>query len=260
MPQTSKTLIMKFGGASVQTPKHFSNIADIIIRRSLEYPRIVVVVSAMGGMTDHLISLANEVHPSPPRREYDMLVSAGERISISLLAMALAKKNKEAMSFTGSQSGIITSDDHTEAKIIDVKPSRLFASLEEGKIVIVAGFQGVSRQKEITTLGRGGSDTTAVALGIALEADVEFYKDVKGIYSSDPKKDPLAKYYQTLTHEEALKIVIESGGKVLHPRALTLASKNNLPLKIHSFEDQISVGTLVATFLESKCCHSIYEL
>src|ERR1700733_7657312 len=175
MPQHGKTLIMKFGGAAVKTPESFSCLADLIIKRSQNYPRIAIVVSAMDGMTDQLIALARLVHPSPPSREYDMLVSTGERVSISLLAMALFAKGREAVSFTGSQSGIITSNQHSEARIIDVRPSRLLPCLEKNKYVIVAGFQGVSKEKEITTLGRGGSDTTAVALGIALKAEkVEF--------------------------------------------------------------------------------------
>ena len=174
-----KTLVMKFGGAAVATPQHFSKIADIILQRLKEYNRIAVVVSAMGDTTNQLISLATQVNDTPPRREYDMLVSVGERISISLLAMALAAKKHSAVSFTGSQSGIITCSNHSEARIVDVKPHRLLPVLDSGSVVIVAGFQGVSKQGEITTLGRGGSDTSAVALAIALGAiKVEFYKDV----------------------------------------------------------------------------------
>lgn len=228
---------MKFGGASVATPKHFSRIADIILQRKQEYERIVTVVSAMGNTTDELISLAKQVHPNPPRREYDMLVTVGERISISLLAMALSLKKQEAVSFTGSQSGIITTDDHTEARIIDVRPYRLIPCLQEEKVVIVAGFQGVSMNKEITTLGRGGSDTTAVALGIALEAEcVEFYKDVAGIFERDPKKFPESTCYSCLTYAQSRKI-IDSGAKVLSIRCLDLAEKNGIPLWVRSFDD-----------------------
>ncbi len=151
-----QTLVMKFGGAAVATPAHFARIAEIINRRSRHFQRIVVVVSAMANKTDELIALAKAVHPSPPRRELDMLVSVGERISISLLAMALDAAGKEAISFTGSQSGIITTAEHTDARIIEVRPWRLLPPLEEEKVVIVAGFQGVSRKGEITTLGRGG--------------------------------------------------------------------------------------------------------
>jgi len=226
---------MKFGGAAVATPEQFSQIADIIIQRSEEYDRLVIVVSAMGDTTDQLIALAKTVNPDPPRREYDMLVTVGERISISLLAMALARKNKEAISFTGSQSGIITCEKHTDARIVEVRPGRLIPHLEQGRIAIVAGFQGVSKKGEITTLGRGGSDTTAVALGVALEAEkVEFYKDVQGIFDTDPKKCSTAKLNPYLSYEEAL-VIVKKGAQVLHERCISLACKNSLPLQILSF-------------------------
>lgn len=246
MPNIGKTLIMKFGGAAVNSPKSFSSLADLVIKRCAVYSKVAIVVSAMGGMTDHLISLALEVHPSPPRREYDMLVSTGERISISLLAMALAAKGKMAVSFTGSQSGIITSTEHSEAKIIDVRPFRLLKTFEEEKIVITAGFQGVSLEKEITTLGRGGSDTSAVALGIALKAEkVEFYKDVLGIFSEDPKKNSAARLHSILSYDEAAVIVKNTGGKVLHPRAIDLAKRNSLPLHVRSIIDVEGEGTRI---------------
>lgn len=226
---------MKFGGAAVATPKHFAKIADVIARRSRHFQRIAVVVSAMANKTDELIALAKEVHPSPPRRELDMLVSVGERISISLLAMALAASGKEAISFTGSQSGIITTTQHADARIVEVRPWRLLPALEAGKIVIVAGFQGVSRKGEITTLGRGGSDTTAVALGVALRADkVEFYKDVEGIYSEDPKGHPGAQLFSRLSYDDAVSL-LSQGAKVLHTRCVKLAKKNHLPLHVVSF-------------------------
>lgn len=230
------TIVMKFGGASVATPAHFSRIADIIVHRMKEFKKVIVVVSAMGETTNQLIDLAKQVHPEPPKREYDMLVSVGERISISLLAMALARKNKEAISFTGSQSGIITDDAHTEARIVEVRPHRLVAGLDMGKVVIVAGFQGVSRKGEITTLGRGGSDTSAVALGVAFNCVVEFYKDVKGIYSEDPKKQSQAYFYPTLDYKDALAIV-EKGARVLHPRSIALAEQNVLRLRVLSFQE-----------------------
>lgn len=230
-----KTLVMKFGGAAVATPQQYCHIADLVISRRQEYSRIVVVVSAMGGTTDQLIELAKQVHPHPPQREYDMLISVGERISMTLLAMALCLKGQEAMSFTGSQSGIMTCGNHAQAQIIDVRPQRLEASLQQGKIVIVAGFQGVSLDKEITTLGRGGSDTTAVALGLALRAEkVEFFKDVPGLFSKDPKIHPEAELYSVIHYQEALDIV-NRGAKILHARALQLALKNKLPLQIRSF-------------------------
>ncbi|MCX6990287.1 MAG: aspartate kinase [Chlamydiae bacterium] len=249
-------LIMKFGGASVATPGSFQRVAEIILKRASDFERVVVVVSAMGDTTNQLIQLARQVHPSPPKRELDMLVSVGERISISLLAMALGLKGKEAISFTGSQSGIITSNDHTEARILTVKPHRILSQLEKNKIVIVAGFQGVSLSGEITTLGRGGSDTSAVALGIALKAKkVEFFKDVKGVYSEDPKKNPEAVFYPELSYERALEIMC-SGSKVLHPRAVFLAKKNSIPLHVLSFQNFSSDnkdGTLIQS--SSKNAH-----
>lgn len=235
---------MKFGGASVATPSHFSKIADIIISKRASFPRIVIVISAMANQTDQLINLAKEVHPDPPRREYDMLITVGERISIALLAMALAKKGAQAESFTGSQSGILTCKKHSDARIIDVKPGRLLQALTQDKIVIVAGCQGVSHEGQITTLGRNGSDTTAVALGAAFDAEqVEFYKDVEGIYDSDPKKNSLAKVFETLTYDEALNIV-KKGAKILHPRCIELAKQNQLKLNIVSFQSKI-IGTKI---------------
>jgi aspartate kinase len=230
------TLVMKFGGAAVASPEQFSRIADIIISRKDQFQRIVVVVSAMGDTTDQLIALAKKVNTDPPRREYDMLVTVGERISCSLLAMALAAKGCDAMSFTGSQSGIITCTRHTEAKIIDVRPTRILPLLEAGIVVIVAGFQGVSSKGEITTLGRGGSDTTAVALGVTLQASiVEFFKDVPGVFEEDPKKNPDAAFFEKISYSAALNVVSQ-GGKILHPRCIQLAYKNFLPLKVRSFK------------------------
>ncbi|NDD57752.1 MAG: aspartate kinase [Chlamydiae bacterium] len=243
-----KTVILKFGGASVANPSLFSSVADIIIERSKKYDSCVVVVSAMGDTTNQLIALARNVHVDPPKRELDMLVSVGERVSISLLAMALSVKGVEAISFTGSQSGIITSDEHTEAKIIDLKPRRILEHLGRKKIVIVAGFQGVSRCGEITTLGRGGSDTSAVALAAALRAEkVEFYKDVKGMYSKDPKLHSDAFFYSQLSYDSAIEIV-QSGAKILHQRSLDLAKKNSIPLHILSFSGcsrEKNEGTLI---------------
>lgn len=247
-----KTLVMKFGGASVATPEHFGHIADLILNRMQQFPRVAIVVSAMGDSTNQLIELAKKVNPDPPRREYDMLVTVGERISISLLAMALAHKGKEAISFTGSQSGIITCSRHSEARIIEVRPHRILPCLEQGKIVIVAGFQGVSKQGEITTLGRGGSDTTAVALGVALGASiVEFYKDVPGIFNADPKCCLEAKHLPSLTYEEALEITL-NGAKVLHPRCIQLAQKNQIPLQVLSFKSGEVGSTLISESLSTR--------
>ncbi len=230
--------VLKFGGASVSEPESFLKIADLIIERTFIGCKIAVVVSAMGNTTDQLFQLAHKVHSNPPRRELDMLVSAGERISIALLAMALAAKGVQAVSFTGSQSGIITTGCHSEAMIVDVRPHRILSVLEKGQIPIVAGFQGVSRKGEITTLGRGGSDTTAVALAVALRSPaVEFYKDVSGIFETDPKKDPKARHLPLISYKTAYEMA-ENGAQVLHPRAIALAEKNGIQLSVRSFQEE----------------------
>jgi aspartate kinase len=259
-----KSIVLKFGGASVANPENFLCISDIILKRAQIFENVVVVVSAMGNTTNELIDLAKKIHPNPPEREQDMLISVGERISISLLAMALELKGKKAISFTGSQSGIITCNKHTDAKIIDVKPSRILASLDLGHVVIVAGFQGVSKNKEITTLGRGGSDTSAVALAIGIGADiVEFYKDVKGIYSMDPKKNNSALFIQKMTHDEALKIC-QKGSKILSLRCVDLAKKNGCLLRVLSYKEALvssdidNLGTLIGS-KKTKKTSLIYE-
>ena len=248
-------LVMKFGGASVATPESFLKIAEIIIEQANANESVAVVVSAMGNATDQLFKLACQVNQDPPRRELDMLVSAGERISIALLAMALAAKGREAVSFTGSQSGIITDDVHSDAKIIDVRPYRIANVLKQGKIAIVAGFQGVSRNGEITTLGRGGSDTTAVALAIALNSpSVVFYKDVPGIFNADPKQDPQAQLIPKISYEEAYALALQ-GAKVLQARSIALAEKNGIVLSIRSFERHRDIGTIVG----EEGCRDIFE-
>lgn len=256
-----KTLVMKFGGASLATPAQFEQIAHIILNKAQQYTRIVTVVSAMGKTTDELIELAKQINPAPPQREYDMLLSVGERISMSLLAMAIAKKNGSAISFTGSQSGIITSSNHTEAKIIDVKPRRILESLLTNTIVIVAGFQGVSRQGEITTLGRGGSDTTAVALAVALKAEkVEFYKDVAGIFSEDPKKNPQADLYSQISYDAAIAIS-DKGARILQKRCLLLAKANRIPLHVLSFKEELQQfsGTIIEEIYSTELTTPLYE-
>lgn len=235
--------IMKFGGASVATAESFHRIAEIILQQSDD--EIVVVVSAMGRTTDDLLRLAKEVHPEPPRRELDMLVSVGERISISLLAMALALRGREAVSFTGSQSGIITCGHHADARIIDVRPKRVKEALGQKKVAIVAGFQGVSKAGDITTLGRGGSDTSAVALAVSLGADAaHFYKDVEGIYTADPKICPDASLVSEMSYEEALDLT-QKGAKILQPRSIELARKNGVQLYVRTFKKESQIGTIV---------------
>jgi aspartate kinase len=255
MTQEKTGIILKFGGASVNSPEAFSAIANIILYRKKEYQKVIVVVSAMGNTTDELIALAYKVNARPPRRELDMLISVGERMSISLLAMSLAAKGAHAISFTGSQSGILTTSHHFDAKIINVKPHRLLGPLEQGKIVIVAGFQGVSLSGEITTLGRGGSDTTAVALAIALQAQkVEFFKDVDGVFDCDPKTNSCAQLLPKLTYQEAYKMMT-NGAKVLHARCIQLAKKHSIPLKVSSFYkyDKPSMGTAIFDKRKRKC-------
>ncbi|MEN9530633.1 MAG: hypothetical protein RI932_2506 [Pseudomonadota bacterium] len=241
-PQAS--IVMKFGGAAVSSPERFLSIAQIIKNKMKSNHALVVVVSAMGDTTDELIALAHKVHPSPPSRELDMLVSVGERISISLLAMALSRVGIDAVSFTGSQSGILTDEAHTEARILAVKPQRILQALNNNKIAIVAGFQGMSTKTgDITTLGRGGSDTTAVALAAALSAQhVEFYKDVDGIFSADPKSSSQAKKFDHMSFASALAIT-QAGAQVLQPRCIQIAEKNGIPLWVLPFEAPQTTST-----------------
>jgi aspartate kinase len=191
------------------------------------------------------MAMAYLVNSSPSKRELDMLVSVGERISIALLAMALQKNGIDAVSLTGSQSGIITTNHHTEAKIIDIKPKRVKNFLNKNKVVIVAGFQGMSQEGEITTLGRGGSDTSAVALAIALGSKkVEFFKDVQGVFDKDPMKFSDAKFLEKLNYDEMLELC-KNGAKVLHARSVELAKKNQIRLCIQSFLDQEAPYTVI---------------
>lgn len=255
-----KVLVMKFGGASVAAPENFERVAEIIMERRKQHCNIAVVVSAMGDTTDELISLAKKVNPNPPHREMDMLITVGERISIALLAMALAKKGVVAKSFTGSQSGIVTSPEHTGAKIVKVKPHRLQRTFAEGHLAIVAGFQGVSAQGEITTLGRGGSDTTAVALAAAIGASsVEFYKDVAGIFDADPKKHSQAVKFSSMTYKEAYSLV-SKGAEVLHPRCIQLAEKNGVTLLVKSFIHFNEPGTEIKKRGGEVPANPVYEI
>src|SRR5438876_3454848 len=186
-------VVQKYGGSSVADVTRLRQVADRVMRTRGEGHDVVVVVSAMGDTTDELLALAKQVSPDPPRRELDMLLTCGERISMALLSMALHEQAVPAISFTGSQSGIITNDAHAQARIVEVRPYRIQDELANGKVVIVAGYQGVSSRREVTTLGRGGSDTTAVALAAALGADCEIYSDVDGVFSADPRVVPGAR-------------------------------------------------------------------
>lgn len=257
---TSTTCIMKFGGAALATNELIETIAGIIHKKTHEVDHIGIVVSAMGKTTDQLMSMAHAIHPSPPKRELDMLISVGERISMALLAMALSKRGLNALSFTGSQSGIITSEEHSNAKIVDVRPKRIQKAFDQGSIAIIAGFQGVSTCGEITTLGRGGSDTTAVALGVALGAShVEFYKDVPGIFSEDPKKSTNAIPLSQATYDQVLAI-LQSGGRILHSRAVEMAKKHKMKLRIRSFySDNDNQETIVFDEDIKDLIHNVYE-
>ena len=228
-------IVQKFGGSSVADAEGMKRVANRIVATKKAGHQVVVVVSAMGDTTDELIDLANQVSPLPNGRELDMLLTAGERISMALLAMAIANLGHEARSFTGSQAGIITTSTHGKARVIDVTPGRIQEALKEGAIAIVAGFQGVSQDtNDITTLGRGGSDTTAVALAAALEADVcEIYTDVDGIFSADPRVVPTARKLNTVTYEEMLELAA-SGAKVLHLRCVEYARRFDLPIHVRS--------------------------
>ncbi|CAB4611719.1 LysC Aspartokinases [actinobacterium SCGC AAA044-D11] len=228
-------IVQKYGGSSVADAEGLKRVANRIVATKRAGHQVVVVVSAMGDTTDELIDLANQVTPLPNGRELDMLLTAGERISMALLAMAIGNLGNEARSFTGSQAGVITTSAHGRARIIDVTPSRITEALDEGAIAIVAGFQGISQDtKDVTTLGRGGSDTTAVALAAALEADVcEIYTDVDGIFSADPRVVPAAKKLKTVTYDEMLELAA-SGAKVLHLRCVEYARRYDMPIHVRS--------------------------
>ncbi len=228
-------IVQKYGGSSVADAEGMKRVAARIVASKRDGNKVVVVVSAMGDTTDELIDLANQITPIPTGRELDMLLTAGERISMALLAMAISNLGHEARSFTGSQAGVITDSAHGRARIIDVTPGRIQEALEEGAIAIVAGFQGISQDtKDVTTLGRGGSDTTAVALAAALDADVcEIYTDVDGVFSADPRVVPAARKLKTVTYDEMLELAA-SGAKVLHLRCVEYARRYDLPIHVRS--------------------------
>ena len=228
-------IVQKYGGSSVADAEGMKRVANRIVTAKRDGNQVVVVVSAMGDTTDELIDLAKQITPIPSGRELDMLLTAGERISMALLAMAITNLGHEARSFTGSQAGVITTSAHGRARIIDVTPGRIQEALKEGAIAIVAGFQGISQDtKDVTTLGRGGSDTTAVALAAALDADVcEIYTDVDGVFSADPRVVPNARKLKSVTYDEMLELAA-SGAKVLHLRCVEYARRYNLPIHVRS--------------------------
>ena len=238
-------VVQKYGGSSLSDAAAVKRVARRIVEQKKAGNDVVVAVSAMGDTTDELLDLAGGVSPVPPARELDMLLTAGERISMALVAMAISDLGFTARSFTGSQAGVITDSVHGKAKIIDVTPGRIQTAIAEGHIVIVAGFQGVSQDtKEITTLGRGGTDTTAVALAAALDADVcEIYTDVDGVFTADPRIVPSARKLDLVTYEEMLELAA-SGAKILHLRCVEYARRYDIPIHVRSSFSQLE-GTVV---------------
>jgi aspartate kinase len=227
-------VVQKYGGTSVGTVERIQAVADRIVRTREDGSDVVVVVSAMGDTTDELVQMAHLVAGVPEPRELDMLLTAGERIAMSLLAIAVCDRGCQAASYTGSQAGIITDTQHGQARIVEIRPKRIRESLERGNVVIVAGFQGLSTNYDITTLGRGGSDTTAVAMAAALEADVcEIYTDVDGVFTADPRVVPSARKVDRISFEEMLELAA-AGAKVLHSRSVEYARRNDVPVHVRS--------------------------
>jgi aspartate kinase len=245
-------VVQKYGGSSLSDAESIKRVASRITETRRAGHDVCVVVSAMGDTTDELLDLAQQVSPLPPPRELDMLLTAGERMSMALVAMAIHDLGFTARSFTGSQAGVITDEAHGKAKIIDVTPGRITQALADGHVVIVAGFQGVSQTtKEITTLGRGGSDTTAVALAAALGAEVcEIYSDVDGVFTADPRVVPRASKLERISAEEMLELAA-AGSKILHLRCVEYARRFELPIHVRStFTDKR--GTIVADYTEGE--------
>ena len=227
-------IVQKYGGSSVADTEKIKNVAQRIVRTRDTGNNVVVVVSAMGKTTDGLIALANQIVDDPPKREMDMLLATGEQQSIALLAMAVMTQGYDAISFTGPQVGIVTDGFYSSARIRSINEQKIFEEVKKGKIVIVAGFQGVTIDNHITTLGRGGSDTTAVAIAAALKADMcDIYTDVDGVYTSDPRVVPDARKLEVISYDEMLEMA-SLGAKVLHSRAVELAKKFRVPLRVLS--------------------------
>lgn len=239
-----KIIVQKFGGTSVATPQLIKHVANRVVKTKKAGWNPVVVVSAMGDTTDRLIELAHQVSANPDRRELDMLLATGEQVSIALLAMAIKDLGYDAISFTGFQAGIITTSTHTKAKIEEIKADRVLEAVKQGKIPIVAGFQGITESEDITTLGRGGSDTTAVALAAALKAELcEIYTDVPGVFTADPRIVPEAVKLKEITYDEMLELA-RLGAKVLQSRSVEFAKKYDVVLCVRSTFSEES-GTIV---------------
>ncbi|MDY5840837.1 MAG: aspartate kinase [Corynebacterium camporealensis] len=243
-------IVQKYGGSSLESAERIRAVAERIVATKKQGNDVVVVCSAMGDTTDDLLDLAAQVNPVPPQREMDMLLTAGERISNALVAMAVESLGAHAQSFTGSQAGVLTTERHGNARIVDVTPGRITEALEAGQICIVAGFQGVNKDtRDVTTLGRGGSDTTAVALAAALNADVcEIYSDVDGVYTADPRIVPNARKLEKLSFEEMLEMAAV-GSKILVLRSVEYARAFNVPLRVRSSYSN-DPGTLIAGSME----------
>ncbi len=243
-------IVQKYGGSSLESAERIRAVAERIVATKKQGNDVVVVCSAMGDTTDDLLDLAAQVNPVPPQREMDMLLTAGERISNALVAMAVESLGAHAQSFTGSQAGVLTTERHGNARIVDVTPGRITEALEAGQICIVAGFQGVNKDtRDVTTLGRGGSDTTAVALAAALNADVcEIYSDVDGVYTADPRIVPNARKLEKLSFEEMLELAAV-GSKILVLRSVEYARAFNVPLRVRSSYSN-DPGTLIAGSME----------
>ena len=226
--------VQKFGGTSVGSAERIQNVARRVVETAAQGHQVCVVVSAMGKTTDELIELAQQLSPDPSRREMDMLLTAGERISMALLSIAIIEAGREAVSFTGSQAGILTDTVHGKARILEITPTRVVEALDQGKIAIVAGFQGVSTSKDVTTLGRGGSDATAVALAAALKADVcEVYTDVDGVYTSDPRIVPDARKLDRISFEEMLELA-STGAGVMMARSVEMGRNGGVRIHVRS--------------------------
>ncbi|MDD2865743.1 MAG: aspartate kinase [Candidatus Omnitrophica bacterium] len=239
-----KVLVQKFGGSSVANVDRIKNVARRVVSYRKRGWKLVVVVSALGDTTDELIELAGQITSEPPAREMDMLLSTGEQISCSLLAMAIEELGYDAISFTGGQVGIMTDQTHTKAKIVDISGGRIRKALQEGRIVIVAGFQGVTQDQDITTLGRGGSDLTAVALAKAIGARTcEIYTDVEGVYTTDPRIVPEARKLNQITYDEMLEMA-SLGAQVMQARSIEVAKKFDIPIHVRS-SFSAAEGTLI---------------
>lgn len=240
-----KIIVQKFGGTSVADTDKIKNVAATVIKEKRNGNDVVVVVSAMGHTTDYLVKMAKDLCPVPSGREMDMLLSTGEGVSIALLAMAVQAAGYDAISFNAMQIGIMTENVHSKARIIDIKTEKLKKNLAEGKIIVVAGFQGVTEDGEITTLGRGGSDTSAVALAAALNAErCDIYTDVEGVYTTDPRIVPTASRLDEISYEEMLELA-HAGANVLHPRSVETAKQFNVPLRVRSSFKTDNTGTLI---------------